>query len=200
MKRSETYELIVQKAETLFRRFGMMKTPVADIARALNMSPANIYKFFPSKRAIIEAVGSRKMLRLQQHLLAVTKSRKSAFERIKDLMFCVATHLEFSMESESDLLFVEIIRDMMQFEMARREKDWVFIKEFHAFLRNELAKLIKDGVASGEMHVPDPEDAAAALLDCLSRAIEPFLLLEDPQPARAQRLERQFRLLARALA
>ena len=37
MDRTQTYERIVEKADTLFRRFGYMKTPVADIARGLNM-------------------------------------------------------------------------------------------------------------------------------------------------------------------
>jgi len=198
MDRTETYELIIQKADSLFRRFGM-KTSVAAIAGELAMSPANIYKFFPSKRAIIEAVSERRMLVLRKQLLAVTKSRKPAFERIKDLMRCVVAHFEELIERESDLLYLDLIKDMLQFELALREKSWSFIKEFHALLREQLVRLIRDGVRTGEMHVPDPEEASLALLDCLCRVVEPLLLLEDPQPARNERLERQLRFLARAL-
>ena len=70
MDRTETYELIIQKADSLFRRFGM-KTSVAAIAGELSMSPANIYKFFPSKRAIIEAVSERRMAAAEPRLIAV---------------------------------------------------------------------------------------------------------------------------------
>jgi AcrR family transcriptional regulator len=38
---------------------GYQKTAVADIARELGMSPANVYRFFPSKSAINEATRTR---------------------------------------------------------------------------------------------------------------------------------------------
>jgi AcrR family transcriptional regulator len=177
-----------------------MKTPVADIARELDMSPANIYKFFPSKRAIIEAVGQRRLHDLRRELTVATKTRKSAYERIKDLMHCVVRHFEIIIEEKSDLMYIEVMQDMLRFELERRKKDWIFPKELRKYLVVEVARLIKEGVASREMHVDDPEEAADVLLDCLCRILEPVLLLEDPQPLRGERLERQFRFLARALA
>ena len=47
---------IVQAAIRLHREIGFKKTTVADIARGASMSPANVYRFFPSKQAIEEAV------------------------------------------------------------------------------------------------------------------------------------------------
>ena len=46
-------------AERLFRSMGYQKTAVADIARELGMSPANVYRFYPSKSAINEAIASQ---------------------------------------------------------------------------------------------------------------------------------------------
>ena len=46
---------IVQAAIRLHREIGFKKTTIADIARAASMSPANVYRFFPSKQAIEEA-------------------------------------------------------------------------------------------------------------------------------------------------
>ena len=40
---------IEETAERLFRNMGYQKTAVADIARELGMSPANVYRFYPSK-------------------------------------------------------------------------------------------------------------------------------------------------------
>ena len=45
---------IVQAAILLHRQIGFRKT--TDIARGASMSPANVYRFFPSKQAIEEAV------------------------------------------------------------------------------------------------------------------------------------------------
>jgi len=48
----DTRERILVVAERLFRQIGYQKTTVADIAKELHMSPANVYRFFDSKKAI----------------------------------------------------------------------------------------------------------------------------------------------------
>ncbi len=58
-KTDDTRARIMETAETLFRRMGFAKTAVADIAGELRMSPANVYRFFPSKNAIVEAICQR---------------------------------------------------------------------------------------------------------------------------------------------
>ncbi|NRP74755.1 hypothetical protein ILFOPFJJ_05677 [Ensifer psoraleae] len=50
---------ILTAAETLCARYGSGKTNVCDIATYLNMSPANVYRFFPSKLAIYDALVAR---------------------------------------------------------------------------------------------------------------------------------------------
>jgi AcrR family transcriptional regulator len=52
----DTRARIMETAEALFRRLGFAKTAVADIAAELKMSPANVYRFFASKNAIVEAI------------------------------------------------------------------------------------------------------------------------------------------------
>jgi len=52
----DTRERILVVAERLFREIGYQKTTVADIAKMLRMSPANVYRFFDSKKAIHEGV------------------------------------------------------------------------------------------------------------------------------------------------
>ena len=42
---TDVRERILVIAERLFREIGYQKTTVADIAKALQMSPANIYRF-----------------------------------------------------------------------------------------------------------------------------------------------------------
>jgi Transcriptional regulator len=71
LTRDETRERIMIKADELFRQFGFGKTTVADIAAELGMSPANIYKFFSSKEAIIQASADR-------NLVALSRSRAPA--------------------------------------------------------------------------------------------------------------------------
>ena len=49
-------EQIIAAADEQFRRYGYDKTTVADLAKAIGLSTAYIYKFFDSKHAIAEAV------------------------------------------------------------------------------------------------------------------------------------------------
>ena len=58
-KPDDTRARIIETAEALFRRLGFAKTAVADIAAELGMSPANVYRFFSSKNAIVEAICQR---------------------------------------------------------------------------------------------------------------------------------------------
>ena len=53
---TDTRERILVVAERLFRQIGYQKTTVADIAKELKMSPANVYRFFDSKKSIHEGV------------------------------------------------------------------------------------------------------------------------------------------------
>src|SRR3954466_13232680 len=53
---TDTRERILVVAERLFRQIGYQKTTVADIAKELRMSPANVYRFFDSKKSIHEGV------------------------------------------------------------------------------------------------------------------------------------------------
>ena len=46
----DTRERILVMAERLFRELGYQKTTVGDIAKELHMSPANVYRFFESKK------------------------------------------------------------------------------------------------------------------------------------------------------
>ena len=80
-KADDTRARIMETAEALFRRLGFAKTAVADIAAELGMSPANVYRFFPSKNAIVEAICQRCLSELEDKAWAVARSRGPAAER-----------------------------------------------------------------------------------------------------------------------
>src|SRR5262245_9640899 len=73
---------ILDEAERLFRVYGYTKTTVADIARELGMSPANVYRFFPSKSAIHEALADRMVAEVEIGALRIARLPLSAEERL----------------------------------------------------------------------------------------------------------------------
>src|SRR5258707_15142842 len=74
---------ILDGAERLFRHYGYTKTTVADIARDLGMSPANIYRFFPSKAAIHQALAERMVAEKEIATLKIARLPVSASERLR---------------------------------------------------------------------------------------------------------------------
>src|SRR5207248_150881 len=54
-----TPERILEATEDVLRRFGLAKANVVDVARALGVSHGSVYRHFPSKAALREAVTAR---------------------------------------------------------------------------------------------------------------------------------------------
>ena len=81
--RQENVTRILDCAERLFRHYGYGKTNVADIARELGMSPANIYRFFASKVEIHQAVCGRMLGASYKMAYEISRLPISAEERLR---------------------------------------------------------------------------------------------------------------------
>src|SRR4029434_2608032 len=86
---TDTREKILVVAERLFRQIGYQKTTVADIAKELKMSPANVYRFFDSKKAIHEGVARRLMGEVEDAAHAIVIRPGPAAGRLRELLTTV---------------------------------------------------------------------------------------------------------------
>src|SRR5262249_55766016 len=78
---------ILTTAERLFREIGYQKTTVADIARELRMSPANVYRFFDSKKSINAGVAKRLMGEVEEAAGKIAGGKTgAATERLRQLL------------------------------------------------------------------------------------------------------------------
>src|SRR6201981_1461936 len=82
----DTRERILVVAERLFRQLGYQKTTVADIAKELRMSPANVYRFFDSKKAIHEGVCRSLMGEVEAAGHVILARPGPAPERLRELL------------------------------------------------------------------------------------------------------------------
>src|ERR1700720_1768315 len=83
---TDTRERILVTAERLFREIGYQKTTVADIAKVLRMSPANVYRFFDSKKAIHEGVARGLMGEVETAARAIAAKREPVDSRLRELL------------------------------------------------------------------------------------------------------------------
>jgi AcrR family transcriptional regulator len=79
---------IVDAAKKRFSHFGYAKTTMAEIAADCSMSPGNLYRFFPGKLDIAEAIASEDYEDHLKHLRKIAVAPgKDARERLHDLLF-----------------------------------------------------------------------------------------------------------------
>lgn len=149
--RQENVEKILDCAERLFKHYGYTKTNVADIARDLSMSPANIYRFFSSKADIHQALAKR-MLSMQFLMLQENAARDvSASQRMKDHVL-----LQHRMTVET-MMDEEKVHEMVVIAM---DQQWPVIEEHLTKVRSLLETVIAEGIASGEFREQDTRIAA----------------------------------------
>src|ERR1700742_4395952 len=86
---SDTRDRILVVAERLFRQIGYQKTTVADIAKELRMSPANVYRFFDSKKSIHEGVARGLMGEVETVAQAIVRRPGPAIPRLRELLVTI---------------------------------------------------------------------------------------------------------------
>jgi AcrR family transcriptional regulator len=78
-----TSEEILVTAEDVIRRYGPSKATVVDVARALGVSHGSVYRHFPSKAALRDAVTQRWLERVAAPLDKIAASRAAPPNRLR---------------------------------------------------------------------------------------------------------------------
>ena len=169
VKADDTRARIMDTAEALFRRLGFAKTAVADIAAELKMSPANVYRFFPSKNAIIEAICQRCLGELEDRAWAVARSRGSGAERIERLV------LEILSYHKENLLTEQRVNDMV---LAAIELSWGAIRAHKEHMRMVFEAVLREGIERGEFERVDPRETSRLMLISLVNFCHPVLVAQ----------------------
>jgi AcrR family transcriptional regulator len=166
---TDVRERILVTAERLFREVGYQKTTVADIARALRMSPANVYRFFDSKKSINIGVARRLMGQVEAQSQLIAKAPGSATKRLRELLTTI--HRMNADRYVADAKMHEMIAVAM-------EESWDVCRAHIDCITDIIAKVIEDGVAAGEFQVTDVELAAVCTCTAMVRFFHPQLIAE----------------------
>ena len=162
-------ERILTTAEQLFREIGYHKTTVADIARELRMSPANVYRFFDSKKSINVGVARRLMSEVEQASERIASGKTSATERMRALLANMHRMNSDRYVADSKM------HDMVAIAM---EENWEVCKQHGDCIGGMIAKIVADGAASGEFRVADVATAAQCVGTAFIRFCHPMLIAQ----------------------
>jgi AcrR family transcriptional regulator len=152
IQRQETVTRILDSGEKLFRHYGYAKTNVADIAKDLGMSPANIYRFFASKVEIHQAICAR-LLGTVQTLAELILNQEDMSVEARLRQWIAALH-KITVETMMDQ---EKVHEMV---IVALERDWQVVDAHIDRLNDMVAEVIAEGIATGEFPPQDPHSAA----------------------------------------
>jgi AcrR family transcriptional regulator len=186
----EARERILDAAEALFRRMGYSKTTVADIAGALSMSGANIYRFFPSKGAINDALCRRMLAELHVMAEAVADGSGTRAQRLEDLIVAVHRH------SKTRFTHEQTVHEMVAVAM---QENWEACEDHMRFMKALFARLISEGIEAGEFASCDPPVLADLIGFGCCGAFHPAMIADCAEDSSEQKVRGLARLLIRGL-
>ena len=168
----EISEKILNAAESRFRTYGYGKTTMAEIAGDIDMSTANLYRYFENKLAIGSAIANMCFCERDTFLSEVV-TRHGLTESERLLVFVLEMlhfmHSQFNNEPKvAELVDVIISKrpDMIQEKITNDKK--------------LIAQILQQGNDSGEFDIKDVEEMSGFVLASIAQFVTPFFMTLFP--------------------
>jgi AcrR family transcriptional regulator len=185
-----TPERILEVTEDVLRRFGLAKATVVDVARALDVSHGSVYRHFPSKASLREAVAKRWLDRVSTPLKAIAQEQGPAPAQLERWLraLCSVKQQKVCEDPEMFQTYLTLAREACAAVRAHREG-----------LVDQIAGIIADGVEQGAFEVVDAKTSARAIYEATIRYHHPAHAEEWKDPTLTARFDALLALLMRGL-
>jgi len=163
---------ILDAAEVRFRTYGFGKTTMAEIASDIDMSTANLYRYFENKLAIGSAMANRCFSERADILSEiVNRSGISESERLKLFVLAMLDYEYGQFSNEPKLLeLVDVIvkkrPDLVQYQVERDKKF--------------IAIILQQGCDSNEFNIENIDEMSAFVLAAVVKFSSPFFITMYP--------------------
>jgi len=168
-----TPDRILEAAEDVLRRFGPAKATVVDVARALGVSHGSVYRHFPSKAALRDAVLARWLHRVEAPLTAIVADDTPAPERLHRWLEALIGAKRRKALDDPELFAT--------YSALAAQSRAVIAAHIEALV-GQAAAIIADGVAAGDFTAADPGVAARAVFDATARFHNPAFAAAWSEP------------------
>jgi AcrR family transcriptional regulator len=185
-----TPERILEATEEVLRRFGLAKATVVDVARALDVSHGSVYRHFPSKASLRDAVAKRWLDRAHAPLTKIAEAAGPAparLERWLRTMFAI----KYKKVCDDPEMFATYLA------LAQEARD--VVKAYKESLVDQIGHILSDGVEQGAFQAADVKATARAVFDLTVRFHHPAHSEEWSDPALPARIDAVLALLLRGL-
>ena len=176
------------------RRFGAKRVTVVSVAEAAGMTHANVYRYFPSKLALIDAVAEHWLKSLEAAVAEIADAPDPADDKLERLLLALA-------HAHRDLL----LRDRHLFDVYADAAagSRAIARKHRARLRQLVERVIDEGITTGMFEPRDREKALAFVLDAAYRFTTPVAVRLDtamPQEQFEIRVGTMIHAIQRALS
>jgi len=185
----ETREDILNTAEDLFCKKGYSNVAIADIAIALGMSPANVFKHFHSKASLVDAISARHIEKMIGRLARPDKGKQPPERLLHLVEQLMNSHLHDLKQSPFVFEMVLLTADQ-ELECGHRYRE---------MLVSDIAEIIEDGVAQGIYHVTNSRRAAETAAMALACVLHPVMIANEKSDILATRCQEVVALINAAL-
>ncbi len=184
-------EQIIQAAKKRFSHFGYAKTTMAEVAADCGMSPGNLYRFFPGKLDIAEAIATAEHEAHMGNMRGLSVADgKSVIERLREYFF-----------EEMRYTYLMLEKNPRVYEMASviaherpQYANWMLANE-----RKLLVELFDEAERSGEFRIDDKEFTAEMIQSATMKFRYPQLWSKLSLPKLERELDGVLKLLVNGL-
>ena len=178
-KAEETREDILSMAELLFRQRGFVAVSIADIASALGMSPANIFKHFHSKVALVDAIADRHLANATERFGSFDEDLAPEQQLLRFVLRLLDSHLQ---DIQQNPYIFEMVLTTIESKLEAGNR-------YRTQIEEKLEEIIRQGISSGRYKCRDPQRAAQTVADVLASVLHPVLIAQDDKDTLVRRAE-----------
>jgi AcrR family transcriptional regulator len=191
---AETNETrLVEIARAHVRKFGHARTTVVGVAADAGMTHANVYRYFPSKTALLDEVVASGLKSLEARLREAADGADPAGDKLERML--IAIHRDYRAKLDDNLALFDLLIEAL-------EKNRSSARKHRARVQSEIQRVLEEGVASGAFAMNDRRRAMSLIFDAAHRFIHPVALRLDRDIAAgavAKRFEAVLAMTLRAL-
>jgi AcrR family transcriptional regulator len=154
------------------RRGGARGVTVVGVAEAAGMTHANVYRYFSSRAALIDAVLAQWLKGLEAGLADIASAPDPADDKLERLLLAIAQSHRALLRRNPHLFDVYV--DAVEASRA-------VVRRYKARQRQLIDRVVDEGIATGLFDPQDRDRVLSFVTDVLFRFINPVAVRLDPE-------------------
>ncbi len=194
LRRDSPETRLLQVAADHLTRFGARRLTVVGIAEEAGMTHANVYRYFPSKAELIDAVAGQWLKEVEASLSEIADSPDPADDKLERFVLAIARQYRECAERNAHVFDVYVAAVEHSRGIARKHRT----RQLRL-----LERVIDEGVTTEVFNPRDRDRAIAFVIDAVQRFVNPAMVRIDvrvPRSVLDERLNVMLRVVLRSLA